>query len=307
MKETIKIENEAAWLAMRHNVLTSTEISALYGLSPYKTKFELFHEKRNPLLQTEQTEFMKWGNKLESVIADAVAETEKISIKKSDVFVIDRELRIGSSFDYFVEDGRVLEIKNVRDIVFSRSWVDANGEIAPPMHISLQVQFQMMMLGISEGIVGALVGGNSLKVIHVKADRKIQESMLVKALAFWNDVDENRPPSMTEEEENELIEKEAASIIPDAEKQIDADAALEEMVRNYMSLKADQKAAGTAADLLRARIEIAAGDASVIRGQNWRASISMTKPSPGTLVTAEMVGTTIGARAGFKTLRIKEF
>jgi putative phage-type endonuclease len=307
MIEIIKIEDEGIWLDERHKVLTSTEVSALYGLSPYKTKFELFHEKLNPVERLEQTEYMKWGNRLESVIAEAVAETEGLKIEKANVFIVDRKERIGSSFDYFIDDGRILEIKNVRDVVFHRSWCDKNGEIAPPMHIMLQVQFQMMLKGVSEGLVGALVGGNTLKVIRVAADSKVQESMRRKAKEFWDAVDNNTPPQMTEEEQQEKDAEDAAGLIPNQEEVVVANDEMEEMVRTYMSLKETIKAATSAADILRTRIELAAGTAGTIQGVNWKATIGMTKPSPGTLVTEDMVGLTIGGRAGFKTVRIKEF
>lgn len=45
--EIIQITSEAQWLGERKKDITSTEIPALYGLSPYKTEFELFHEKRD--------------------------------------------------------------------------------------------------------------------------------------------------------------------------------------------------------------------------------------------------------------------
>ena len=50
MKPTIeKIEfvNTESWLQERMKDITSTEVSALYGLSPYLTEYELFHTKKD--------------------------------------------------------------------------------------------------------------------------------------------------------------------------------------------------------------------------------------------------------------------
>ena len=47
MIETIPYTTEAAWLAARTHDLTSTEIAALFGCSPYLTKFELWHRKHD--------------------------------------------------------------------------------------------------------------------------------------------------------------------------------------------------------------------------------------------------------------------
>ena len=58
--ETIQIQDRDQWLAERVKDVTSTEVSALYGLNPYKSEFELFHEKRDgQIVQIQQNERMK--------------------------------------------------------------------------------------------------------------------------------------------------------------------------------------------------------------------------------------------------------
>ena len=37
--------DEAEWLAMRRQDVTSTETAALFGLSPYTTAFEVWHQR----------------------------------------------------------------------------------------------------------------------------------------------------------------------------------------------------------------------------------------------------------------------
>ncbi len=50
---------------MRVQDITSSEISALFGLSPYKTAFELYHEKRaGEVMRIEENTRMKWGKRL---------------------------------------------------------------------------------------------------------------------------------------------------------------------------------------------------------------------------------------------------
>lgn len=60
--EVIQIESREQWLAARAKDITSTEIAALYGLSPYITEFELFHNKRDGVrTQITENERMTWG------------------------------------------------------------------------------------------------------------------------------------------------------------------------------------------------------------------------------------------------------
>ena len=62
MTEVIITRDEQHWLELRTKDLTSTDIAALFGLSPYKTAFELFHEKRDgQVVKLKPNERMKWG------------------------------------------------------------------------------------------------------------------------------------------------------------------------------------------------------------------------------------------------------
>jgi len=81
--QTIEIQNQHQWLTERAKDVTSTEVSALFGLSPYLTEFELFHQKRDAVVvKIEPNERMKWGNRLESAIAQGAAEDMGWNIAK---------------------------------------------------------------------------------------------------------------------------------------------------------------------------------------------------------------------------------
>ena len=43
--EVIAFRSEQEWLDLRKKDITSTDVAALFNLSPYKTEFELYHEK----------------------------------------------------------------------------------------------------------------------------------------------------------------------------------------------------------------------------------------------------------------------
>jgi predicted phage-related endonuclease len=74
-RERFDITDEAAWLAARAVDLTSTEVATLYGLNPYSTLFETWHRKKaGEAVQRTDTDRMKWGRRLEAVVALGVAE-----------------------------------------------------------------------------------------------------------------------------------------------------------------------------------------------------------------------------------------
>ena len=147
--EVITITDRQQWLQERAKDVTSTEVSALFGLSPYKTEFELFHEKRdNAIVAIPENERMKWGNRLESIIAHSAAEDYGWEIAKLNVYMRKPEYRMGSSFDFEIlssSDGPgILEIKNVDGIQYAKNWIDdGQGNIEAPNHIEMQIQHQM--------------------------------------------------------------------------------------------------------------------------------------------------------------------
>ena len=133
--ETIEIESQEQWLQARTKDVTSTEVSALYGLSPYLSEFELFHQKRDGVVvKIEPNERMRWGNRLEAAIAHGAAEDQGWDISKLNVYMRDADAKIGSSFDFEIKsksDGPgILEIKNVDWLQYQKNWIDdGNGNI----------------------------------------------------------------------------------------------------------------------------------------------------------------------------------
>lgn len=65
------------WLKKRLDDITSTEVSALFGLSPYSTEFELWHRKKSrEVVELASNERMVWGSRLESAIAGGIASDQ---------------------------------------------------------------------------------------------------------------------------------------------------------------------------------------------------------------------------------------
>jgi len=127
--ETIIPANESEWLALRTKDITSTDVAALFGLSPYCTLFELWHRKKNlTSVDFEATEWVKWGQRLQDSIAAGVAEDNGWVIRRMSEYVRIPELRIGASFDFSIEteyerpsetfEKGLLEIKNVDSLAF---------------------------------------------------------------------------------------------------------------------------------------------------------------------------------------------
>lgn len=208
MIEIIQPESQAHWLALRTMDVTSTEVAALFGLSPYTTHFELWHRKKEAtVVKLEENERMFWGTKLQDAIASGIAEKQNWKIRRMDEYIRDNELRIGSSFDFSIEqfvpnieieerDKGLLEIKNVDALIFRDGWAfDEDGDLEAPPHIEIQVQHQMLLTGRPVVHIGALVGGNRVQLIERRPDSTVFEAITQKVTDFWASIDSNRPPT----------------------------------------------------------------------------------------------------------------
>jgi len=73
-----KFETEDQWLEARKQDVTATDISAMLGLSKFKSRFALWHEKKSGIVANEfvENERTKWGKRLQNVIAKGVCEDQ---------------------------------------------------------------------------------------------------------------------------------------------------------------------------------------------------------------------------------------
>mgnify|MGYP006266663863 CR=1 FL=1 len=304
-REIIPITSQADWLAQRSRDITSTEVSALFGLSPYLTEFELFHRKRaNEPVVVPENERMRWGKRLEAVIAHGVADDEGWQISHADYYARIADLRLGSSFDYEVRqpEGGLMEVKNVDSMQFRTKWIDEGDTLEAPEHIELQIQHQMEVADRDYCILVALVGGNRVRWVRRNRDRSIGSQIRDRVAEFWNSVAANEAPSPDYSRDADYIVKSIRNSARDGEV-LEADAELEELIKHYDFVKREADAAEFLCTQAKARLLERIGFASKVTSSVGNISCGMVKDSVGTLVTPEMVGTFIGGRKGYRSFR----
>jgi hypothetical protein len=76
------------------------------------------------------------------------------------------------------------------------------------------------------------------------------------------------------------------------------------LVSQYQQAKASAKVADGIATDVKGRLLERIGGAEVALGAGWKISAKQIADSAGTVVTPEMVGTTIGGRRGYRDFRI---
>lgn len=320
IREFITPRDEAHWLAMRAADLTSTDVAALFGLSPYKTRFDLWHEKKSGVPVTlADTKVLERGRWWEAPIAEGVARERGWVVRPFKDYGRLPEHRIGSSFDYRVigtggffnvaddaiidPSDCILEIKSVNFRAFRDGWTVEDDYIEAPAHIELQVQHQMLVSGLSRAYIAAATDFDHIHVIEREADTKVHAGILAAAAEFWRTIEANEEPEPE-------MPRDAQSVI--AMYQYAGAGVLDmrdneevgRLLAEYESLGRKVKEAEARRDCIKAAVLPIAGENGTLISAAGKLVLTQTKDNPGTEITPEMVGQVIGKRSGYRMFRL---
>lgn len=279
MIEIIRYSTEEAWLAERAKDITSTEVSALFGVSPYMTMFELWHVKAGKhQVQFKPTERTIWGQRLQNAIAAGIAEEQSWNIAPMTEYIRNKSIRMGASFDFEIISDGILEIKNVDAIQFREGWIVDGDDIEAPPHIELQVQHQLALSHKKFAYIGALVGGNRVALIKREPDGKVIAEIEKRVSEFWFSVGTGKPPAPDFKVDAKFI----AKLYKFSEPGKIADV---RGIEKFTSLALQYKALGDAAkeidsqrDAIKAELLMAIGDAEKVTGDGFSITAGMVGP-----------------------------
>lgn len=304
--ETLIPETEQEWLELRAKDITSTDVSALFGISPWCTPFELWHRKNDSLVVLlEENEFMKWGTRLQDSIAAGVAEDNEWDIRRMNEYIRLPELRMGASFDFSIESMKVmtasevlhrqaeigkenptpyrglLEVKNVFGLKFQQEWLtDEEGNIEAPPHIEIQVQHQLAVSGRAFAYIAALVGGNKIVLLKRTPDPKIIEAIKAKVAVFWKSVEAGTPPSPNFTKDAEFIKSLYQYAEPNKIFYAQSGDRISQLMELYKAASEDEKAAAAQKEAFKTEILTLVGDAEKCVGESFSLSLGMIAEAP---------------------------
>jgi putative phage-type endonuclease len=272
---TIVPESREKWLELRAGFINSTESSALFGLSPYATAYELWHQKKDRVVvELEPTDRMKWGTRLQDAIAMGIAEDQGWKVRKMNEYLHSDVVRMGSSFDFIIanpkgdtydEENALLEIKNLDSLVLKEQWViDEDGNFEAPPHIEIQVQHQMLLARVKLAYIGVLVGGNRIVLIKREAQRDMQKMIVQRITEFWKSIDAGTPPKPDFARDAEFIAKMYGFAEPGKIYDARDDDEFGALVLRYKEASMKAKAAEEAKKALKAQMLMTIGDAEKV-------------------------------------------
>lgn len=292
-------ESETVWRALRTHDVTSTESAALFGLSPYTTEFELWHRKKEAIEAAfEENERMLWGQRLQDAIARGIAEDYAVKVRKLTAYMRHNHVRMGASFDFEIvgtlseaapyndlvanyekSGAGILEVKNVDSLIFRDQWqVGEEGEIEAPAHIEVQIQHQLHVVDRDWGVIAALIGGNTPKLLFRHRDRAVGVAIENKIREFWASIEANAPPAPNFKDDAQFIAKlygyaEPGKIVSAYDNQ-----ELASLCARYSELAAMEKNAKEEKQAVKAELLTKIGDAEKVFADGFTISAGVVGP-----------------------------
>lgn len=196
--------DRAEWLEARTEYLGASDAPVIMGLDPWRSPLAVWVEKRVGPQETEESEPMYWGNRLEGVVADEYTTRTARETWQYDPFdiVVSRERTWqAATIDRFVGGERpgVLEVKTA-SAYRAGDWTDA-----APMHYQIQLQHQLAVTDYQWGSLAVLIGGQQFRFADIERDDELIAEMLEREETFWKSVVSGAEPPASLASDADLI------------------------------------------------------------------------------------------------------
>lgn len=259
--------------------VSASQVAEMLNLSPYGTRFTLFHWFQGVEAPDQSDERMEWGKRLQAVILAATSERLKLDVANNDGDLYQRHetLPLGATIDGAVfspdRGPGIAEAKNVDKFIYLDQWSATRA----PDHIEIQLATQMIVEDAAWGVIAALVGGNELILYMRIRNRKgrLEQKIIKEAGLFMADVKAGKAPSPvgepTELETIGLVWPETPELnIVDAL----GDAEAAELMAIYRYADANAKSGAKFAKSAKAKLLAATKDAFILRAaEGWTARV----------------------------------
>ena len=168
----------------RRRGIGGSDIGAILNESRYKTALEVYLSKTGQMPDKEASDAMKWGNRLEQVIADAFAEETGFPVyPEPGILVGDQPWHL-ANIDRFYDTGQgrgVLECKTANAFTV-KDWADE-----PYIEYICQLQWYLFVTGCSFGAIAVLIGGSDFRIYYIDRDDELIGLLKDAADHFWLD------------------------------------------------------------------------------------------------------------------------
>jgi putative phage-type endonuclease len=187
------------WLVARMSGVGGSESSAVLGVSEWRSRYQLYLEKRRELERANvQSEAARWGLLHERTIA---AEYERITgraLYDLGDFAISRPVE--RPFMFATHDRIIAPIDSRGPGILSIKTTDKSqaskwlGDTPAPLDYQIQLQHELSVSGFRWGSFAVLIGGNTFRWIDVERNDAFITYLVDECYRFACDVAQGRRP-----------------------------------------------------------------------------------------------------------------
>lgn len=278
-KARIKDLTTEEWRELRRESIGGSDAAVIMGLNPWKSKIELYCDKKGLLPEVEETEAIRLGNDLEEYVAQRFTEATGKQVRRSGYmwqhpkysFItanIDREV---------VGENAFLECKTTS--LLNRSKFK-DGEI--PLNYYVQCMHYLAVTGCDRAYLAVLVLNKGFFWYTIERSEKEIESLIAAECDFWDKHIMAEIPPVADGSDGSL--NALACLYPDKTDMVADIDGYDEDISRYLDVKALIKKLKTESDEIKGRLITALGECS--NGECRRALISYA-PHKRTTVETE--------------------
>lgn len=182
---------KALWLEERRKGIGGSDVAAIMGLSPWKTAYQVYREKRKEVEDWGGNSLTDWGKRMEPAIRQWYSDKTGRDVRLPDkIMYHPQHPFMLASLDGFTDDGRVVEIKTARS---GRDWGEPETNQIPDYY-AVQVHHYMTITGFQVADIPVSIAGSSPSLYVVEADKEISEMIIEACAKFWERVQSGNPP-----------------------------------------------------------------------------------------------------------------
>ncbi len=282
----------------------ASEVAALFDLSPWLTRYQLWHRKAGNIAADDLSgnSRVEAGIRLERAVLDWACDSFGYSLTRYPGFRLSNGRGLGGHPDGEIiahdrEGPGIVEVKTA-DWLVARKWGDE-----PPANYLMQLTTYMGLAGCQWGDIIVLVGGNDLRRFRYDFRPALYSRIEAEVEAFWRSIEARQPPKVNFARDGAAL----ASVIGDAIEaeviDLKGDNRAAELAANWLWAKQRAKEADAEIEAIKAELLEKMGTAAVAFLDGFTIRAGMTK---GTADRPAEPGEIIKGRRGFRRFDIRE-
>lgn len=191
--------NTPEWDGLRSRGLGGSEIAAVVGLSPWQSRFSLWHLKRGSIGKQEVNAGMRWGTLLEPVVCGHFAsQRDMLDVQEAGTYRHhEREWQLANPDRLLWDDEHghvgILEVKTAHQYD-AHEWGHGPEDIPP--YYRCQALWYLDVLELPVAHMAVLIGGSDYREYEIRYSVDEAEWLREQGAAFWQSVIDGETPDI---------------------------------------------------------------------------------------------------------------